>query len=108
MSEWKAPDSWIVLYEHGTDAVTYIDTSEAMHLDTAVAAYLESGKTRDELLSLKMTEGEEYRVPLSNVRAFFLSTPTFRGRNTAMLTYQREENIQLRSRFGLPYKEDDD
>lgn len=105
--EWEPPSSWLCVYDVG-DQVTYVCAEEANRLDAAIAGYLDSGKTRDELLSLRMVEGEDYRVPLSNIRAFFLSTPEFRKRNAITLKFQKEENKQVRAELGLPYKEDDD
>jgi hypothetical protein len=101
-------EEWLVLYEHGTDSYTFVDVGEAHRLDAAITAYLDSGRTRDQLLSLRMVEGPEYRVAVSAVRAYFHSTPLFRKRMTAHLEFQQEERKIIRAELGLPYKEDDD
>jgi hypothetical protein len=101
-------DEWLVVYEHGTESYTYVDVGEANRLDAALTAFLDSGRSRDQLLSLRMVEGAEYRVPVSSVRAYFHSTPLFRKRMTAQLEFQKDERKTLRAELGLPYTENDD
>jgi|GEM_PF-3814767 len=101
---WYPPDAWLVVQEDDRSQSLCI-ASDLPRLDAAVTAYLDSGKTRDTLLCLTFVEGTEYHVRASCIRAFWLNTPEHRKRFLMHERHTRDEDRELRSELGLPWKE---
>lgn len=105
-SDWTPPDEWLVLLEN--DGSTHIEVSEDGAIDAAVARYLESGCTRDELLHLSLAEGGTYRVRVSRINSWWICTPEHTYRNLLRDAARRETERATRAELGLPWKEEDE
>lgn len=104
ISEWCSEDAWLVVMECDGSS-TDIDPSEESRLDAAVTGYVDSGGTRDVVLSLTMSEGGQYRILASRVVGWWLCTPEHRRRNLLRRQAQEEADRALRVELGLPWEE---
>ena len=88
MSNWAAPDEWLVVFE-ADNSQARLDVSDESAIDAAVSSFLETGK--DSLLHLTFVEGDEYVVRASRITSWFRSTPEFRERSDAVDAKVKEE-----------------
>lgn len=93
------PDTYLVVYE-GNEGV-FVEADEEGALDAAVTRYVESGRTRDDLLSLTMLTGPEYRVLASRVTSWYLSTPESRRRAIADQKARDDEEREIKQALGM-------
>lgn len=92
--------SWLMVYDQDNGCCR-CEIGEAPVIDAAVTAYLDSGKTHDQVMHLAQIDGATYRILVSCISSWVDSTPEIRARE-----YEREATMKA-ERPAEPWKEDD-
>lgn len=100
----ELPDTWLTVWEEDGSSYT-VDEADEPRLDAAVSQYIDSGGTRDTLLSLDFTDGRTFRVKASRIAGWSLSTPATRRRHWELQKYQRDEDAGLKAEIGIIFED---
>lgn len=92
--------AWLNVWE-ANGCVFATDPADEPRIDAAVSKWLDSGKTRDTLLSLSFLDGREYKVLASNIVSWAISTSESREKEYEIRKFQEDEDKELKSRVGL-------
>lgn len=99
MSE-ELPERFLTVWEVEGEIYTLFEYEEP-RINAAVQEYVDSGKTRDRILCLTMTDGREYYTLVSRISSWAVSTPETRKRSMLYGMLQRQEDEEFRSELGV-------
>lgn len=100
------PMSWLLLYE-ADNTCTSLIPEEASRIDAAVSGWIDSGKSRDELLHLTLREGGTFCTLASSIRSWWICTPEHRRKALEYEKQLKDESREMKAAIGLPWSEDD-
>lgn len=93
-------DTYITVFDDQSGSASVVAEDEP-RLDCAVAAYLDSGGTRDSLIHLTMTNGQRYVIRASAVQSWIVCTPEGRMRSLELQRASNEEEKANRAALGM-------
>ncbi len=95
------PHSYLRIWDRQMSQIE-VDPADEPRVDTALTAYLETG--RDSIVHLTLLNGAPYSVLASEVTAYMTSTPESRRRNAEVVMELEKEQKDLQQEFSLvPY-----
>lgn len=89
------------VYYGPDDGYVLAEAHQEPALDAAVTAYLSSGGTRDELISLTLLDGSELKLRASAVGSWYVSTPASRTRAVELEKELADELRAIRAAAGI-------
>ena len=87
----RGAGSYLIVYSRDGSCCRCVLQDEQA-LDAAVTAYLDSGKTKDRLVTLTAVSGATYRVLASDVTSWLDSTPETREADTEFESALKDES----------------
>jgi hypothetical protein len=92
--------TYITVFDDQSGSASVVAEDET-RLDCAVAAYLDSGGTRDSLVHLTMTNGQRYVIRASAVQSWIVCTPEGRLQSLALQRASVEEDRAHKQELGI-------
>jgi hypothetical protein len=83
------------------DGYYLVEQHEEPRIDAAVSAFLDSGCTRDQLLTIDLLDGKVLKLRASRIESFYISTPDNRRASIEREKALADESKATRASLGM-------